>query len=100
MRLKDEKLDRELFFNPELVSAEAYMDGRLTFEDGSTVYDFLMLFSVNRRGLASHPVQQALRRSCARSSAGTSPTPLGRSQQRPEPLRPPPEFYRCGSIRA
>lgn len=61
-RLKDEKLERELFLNPELAAAEAYMDGRLTFEDGGSVFDLLLLFSVNRSGLGSHPVQQALRK--------------------------------------
>jgi len=62
VRLTDEKVERELFLNPELAAAEAYMDGRLIFEDGSTVFDLLMLFSVNRKGLGSHPVQQGLRR--------------------------------------
>ena len=37
------------------------MDGRLTLEDGATIYDLLLLFSVNRRGLAAHPLQQILR---------------------------------------
>lgn len=62
VRLGDEKVARDLFFNPELAAAEAYMDGRLTFEDGSGIFDLLLLFSVNRKGLGSHPVQQALRR--------------------------------------
>jgi cyclopropane-fatty-acyl-phospholipid synthase len=62
IRLMDAKVERQLFLNPELATAEAYMDGRLEFENGSTVYDLLMLFSVNRRGLAAHPLQQALRK--------------------------------------
>ncbi|MEW6121476.1 MAG: cyclopropane-fatty-acyl-phospholipid synthase family protein [Pseudomonadota bacterium] len=62
VRFMDEKLERDLFFNPELTAAEAYMDGRLVFEDGSGVFDLLLLFSVNRKGLGSHPVQQALRK--------------------------------------
>lgn len=61
IRLHDSKVEKQLFFNPELVAAEAYMDGRLTIEKGGTVLDFLTLFSVNRKGLASHPLQQALR---------------------------------------
>jgi cyclopropane-fatty-acyl-phospholipid synthase len=61
IKLHDATVQRELFFNPELVAAEAYMDGRLTLENGSTILDFLTLFSVNRTGLASHPVQKALR---------------------------------------
>lgn len=62
IRFHDAALPRQLFFNPELVAAEAYMDGRLTFEDGASVHDLLLLFSVNRRGLAAHPLQQILRR--------------------------------------
>ncbi|MBZ9936503.1 cyclopropane-fatty-acyl-phospholipid synthase family protein [Mesorhizobium sp. BR1-1-16] len=62
IRLTDAKVDREIFLNPELKSAEAYMDGRMVIEDGGTVFDLLSLFSVNRTGLAAHPVQKALRR--------------------------------------
>ncbi len=51
-----------LFLNPELKAAEAYMDGGLTFEDGSGVDDLLMLFSVNRAGLGAHGSQKLLRR--------------------------------------
>ncbi len=46
MRLSDRSLYRKLFFNPELHAGEAYMDGRLSFEN-STLRDFLTLFSVN-----------------------------------------------------
>jgi cyclopropane-fatty-acyl-phospholipid synthase len=62
VRLADAAVERALFFNPELAAAEAYMDGRLLLEDGSTVYDLLFLFSVNRSGLAAHPLQQLLRK--------------------------------------
>ncbi|MGL5114016.1 MAG: class I SAM-dependent methyltransferase [Beijerinckiaceae bacterium] len=61
VRLKDAKIARELFFNPELAFPEGYMDERIAFEEGSTVFDLLMLFSVNRKALGGHPVQQALR---------------------------------------
>ena len=43
MRLTDRSLYRKLFLNPELHAGEAYMDGRLGFED-STLRDFLTLF--------------------------------------------------------
>ncbi len=62
MRLHDKSLHWKLFLNPELQAAEAYMDGGLTFEDGSGCYDLLSLFSENRGPLASHKVQGALRR--------------------------------------
>ena len=62
LRLHDKKIERALFFNPELAAAEAYMDGTLTFEGESTVHDFLTLFSVNRAPLGQHRVQGAVRR--------------------------------------
>ncbi len=62
IRLTDAAVEREIFFNPELKAAEAYMDGRLIVEDGGTAFDLLSLFSVNRGGLAAHPVQKALRK--------------------------------------
>jgi len=61
-RLHDKRLEWRLFLNPELIAAEAYMDGTLTFEEGSGVYDFLFLFSINRAPLGSHPVQGLMRR--------------------------------------
>lgn len=61
VRLADAVTERALFFNPELAAGEAYMDGRLVVEDGH-ILDLLTLFSVNRTGLAAHPVQQMLRR--------------------------------------
>lgn len=94
MRIHDDKLDRELFLNPELISAEAYMDGRLTFEDGSTVYDLLYLFSINRRGLASHPVQQALRRGWRALRRWHQSNPMKRAASNAQShYDHPPEFY-------
>lgn len=62
IRLTDKAVEREIFFNPELKAAEAYMDGRLVIENGGKAFDLLSLFSVNRTGLAAHPVQKALRK--------------------------------------
>jgi len=62
IRFTDKRVEHEIFFNPELKTAEAYMDGRLVMENGGKVFDLLMLFSVNRSGLAAHPVQQTLRK--------------------------------------
>lgn len=61
-RIHDRALQWKLFVNPELYAGEAYMDGTLTFEDGSNVHDFMLLFSVNRSGLAGHGSQRALRK--------------------------------------
>ncbi len=62
VRLHDRALHWRLFLNPELAAAEAYMDGTLTFEEGSTIYDLLYLFSINRPSLGAHPVQSLQRR--------------------------------------
>jgi len=79
IRFTDAKVEREIFLNPELRAAEAYMDGRLVFEEGSGVFDLLQLFSVNRSGLASHPLQQALRRSWKALRGVHQSNPLGRA---------------------
>lgn len=62
VRLHDKRLHARLALNPELYAAEAYMDGTLTFEAGSTVYDLLLLFSVNRKSLGGVSSQKILRR--------------------------------------
>ena len=62
LHLHDPRLYNKLFFNPELHAGEAYMDGTLTFEDGSDVGDFMELFAANRGGLTAHPGQALLRR--------------------------------------
>ncbi len=61
-RISDRKLYNRLFLNPELYAAEAYMDGTLTFEAGSGIHDFLLLFSVNRSALYSYGSQRLMRR--------------------------------------
>jgi cyclopropane-fatty-acyl-phospholipid synthase len=62
LRFHDAKAERAIFFNPELAAAEAYMDGHITFEEGSDIHEFLKLFSINRAPLAQHRVQGLLRR--------------------------------------
>jgi cyclopropane-fatty-acyl-phospholipid synthase len=62
MKLTDRSLYTKLFLNPELHAGEAYMDGRMSFVDGSSLRDFLTLFSVNRLSLGSYPLQKVLRR--------------------------------------
>ena len=60
MKVHDARLYHKLVFNPELNMGEAYMDGGVTFEEGSTIRDFLVLFSANRYSLADLPIQKAL----------------------------------------
>lgn len=62
MRLHDKALHTRIALNPELYVGEGYMDGTLTFEDGSDVGDFMQLFAANRTGLSSQASQQVLRK--------------------------------------
>ena len=49
IRLNDASLDWRLALQPLMAVGEAYMDGKLTIEDG-TLFDFLALASVNLSG--------------------------------------------------
>jgi cyclopropane-fatty-acyl-phospholipid synthase len=80
MRLTDRSLYRKLFFNPELHAGEAYMDGRLTFEN-STLRDFLTLFSINRLSLGAHPMQKVLRRISRGLKRFQQANPVGKAQK-------------------
>ena len=79
MRLTDKSLYYWLVFNPELAAGEAYMDGRLTFED-STLRDFLTLFSINRRALRTYPIQKVLRWISRRLKRFQQANPIGKAQ--------------------
>ena len=57
IRLHDHRLHRDLFLNPKLSFGEAYMEGRLTVEDG-TLYEVLDLVTRNIAALESHPLQR------------------------------------------
>ena len=78
MRIHHRSLYTKFFFNPELYVGEAYMNGELTFENGSTCYDFLKLFSINRTGLGAHPVQNVLRQ-IWRSLRSIQYNPIGKA---------------------
>src|SRR3982074_2360564 len=80
MRLSDRSLYRKLFFNPELHAGEAYMDGRMRFED-STLRDFLTLFSINRLALGSYPLQSVLRRVSRGLKRFQQANPVGTAQK-------------------
>src|SRR5215207_2942277 len=80
MRLSDPTLYRKLFFNPELHAGEAYMDGRLCFEN-STLRDFLTLFSVNRLSLGNQPLQKVLRRISRGLKRFQQANPVGKAQR-------------------
>jgi cyclopropane-fatty-acyl-phospholipid synthase len=81
MRLTDRSLYHKLFLNPELHAGEAYMDGRMSFEDGSTLRDFLTLFSINRRSLATYPLQNVLKRVSRAVKRFQQANPVGQAQK-------------------
>ena len=81
MRLTDRALYRKLVFNPELHAGEAYMDGTLRFEEGSSLRDFLTLFSVNRLSLGSYPLQRALRRVSRAFRRFQQANPVGKARR-------------------
>jgi len=56
IRLHDRSLHWRLLLNPKLAFGEAWMDGRLTCEDG-TIYDVLDLIGRNVAHLERHPSQ-------------------------------------------
>ena len=80
MRLSDKSLYHKLVFNPELSAGEAYMDGRMVFEN-STLRDFLTLISINRISLGSYPVQRILRRVSRQFKRFQQANPIGKAQQ-------------------
>jgi cyclopropane-fatty-acyl-phospholipid synthase len=80
MRLTDRALYRKLVLNPELHAGEAYMDGCLRFEEGSSLRDFLTLFSVNRLSLGSYPLQRTLRRVSHALRRFQQANPVGRAR--------------------
>ena len=80
MQLTDPALYRKLFFNPELNAGEAYMDGRINFP-GSSLRDFLTLFSVNRLSLGSYPLQKVLRSVSRGMKRLQQANPVGQAQK-------------------
>lgn len=80
IRLHDPSLPMKMFRNPELNTGEAYMDGTLTFEDCS-LKDFLDLFSLNRGGMASYPLQKVLRRLSRSVRIAQQYNPITKSQK-------------------
>ena len=84
IRLSDKALHTRLALNPELHAGEAYMNGTLTFEDGSDVGDFMLLFAANRGGLAAHASSEDAAAPVARREA------LAPGQSRSASRRPMP----------
>jgi cyclopropane-fatty-acyl-phospholipid synthase len=56
VRIHSRATEWRMLFNPKLAVGEAYMDGRLTIEDG-TLYDFLDLAARNLEAIEGHRLQ-------------------------------------------
>lgn len=80
IQFHDPGLPLKLFRNPELHAGEAYMNGTLTFVDCSLT-DFLGLFSINRGGMASYPLQNVLRKISRMLRSFQQHNPVGKAQQ-------------------
>jgi cyclopropane-fatty-acyl-phospholipid synthase len=59
IRLNDAKVDWELGLNPWLKVGEAYMDGRLSIEEG-TIYDLINIGMANAYGIMSARMQRVM----------------------------------------
>ncbi len=80
MQLSDRSLYKKLFFNPELHAGEAYMNGTLTFP-GSSLRDFLTLYSVNQNQLDRQPWQVFLGKVFKSMKRAQQRNPVGRAQK-------------------
>ena len=80
MKLSDPSLYRKLVLNPELHAGEAYMDGRMSFIDGSTLREFLTLFSINRGNVTSYPIQKVVRAISMKFRKLQQSNPVGKAQ--------------------
>lgn len=81
MRLSDKRLYRDLVFKSEIAAAEAYMDGTMSFEEGSQLRDFLHLFSINRLSLAAYPLQKVIRNITMLTRRRQQANKVGEAQQ-------------------
>ncbi len=81
MRLHERKLYTSLFLNGKMTLGEAYTDGTLTFEQGSTVHDFLNLLVQNQASVATHPMLKAVNRLNRLLKPVQQLNPVGKAQQ-------------------
>jgi cyclopropane-fatty-acyl-phospholipid synthase len=81
MRLHDKKLYYSLFLNGKMTLGEAYTDGTLTFEEDSTVHDFLSLVVQNQASVGAHPMLKAVNRINRFLKPLRQMNPVGKAQQ-------------------
>jgi cyclopropane-fatty-acyl-phospholipid synthase len=81
MKLSDKRLYRDLVFKSEIAAAEAYMNGTMSFVEGSDLRDFLHLFSINRLSLAAYPLQKFIRKVSMLTRRKQQANKVGEAQQ-------------------
>lgn len=80
MQLTDKNLYKKLFFNPELSAGEAYMEGTLSFP-GSSLREFLTLYSINQNTQTSTVMHRAIGTISRRLKRFQQSNPIGKAQQ-------------------
>jgi cyclopropane-fatty-acyl-phospholipid synthase len=81
VRISDPDLPLKIFRNPDLYAGESYMDGTMTFEEGSTLKDFTVLCSLNHSSMASYLPQKILLKISRAFRAIQQHNPIGKAQK-------------------
>ncbi|HMG50763.1 MAG TPA: class I SAM-dependent methyltransferase, partial [Inquilinus sp.] len=81
LRFHAPDLPRKLFVAPALIVGEAYMDGTLTFEDGTTLSDLFALYGHNYTALDGYPLQTIFQRIGRRLRRLQQYNPIGKAQE-------------------
>jgi cyclopropane-fatty-acyl-phospholipid synthase len=84
VRISDPRLDWKIPLNPELATAEAFMDGTLVVEDGpegGNAADLLAIAIGNREHLHGTPIQRLLFAARKASRFATQHNPRGRARE-------------------
>jgi cyclopropane-fatty-acyl-phospholipid synthase len=79
VRVHDRATELRLFLNPKVALGEAFMDGRLTVENGD-IYDFLELCGMNE-GPGDHWVQRLRRQARRLARRNAQRNPKGKAQR-------------------
>ena len=79
VRVHDRATELRLFLNPKVALGEAFMDGRLTVENGD-IYDFLELCQING-GPGNHWLQRLRRRARRFGRRIAQRNPIGKAQR-------------------
>tara|TARA_B100001939_G_scaffold348128_1_gene372993 strand:- start:18810 stop:20009 length:1200 start_codon:yes stop_codon:yes gene_type:complete len=66
IRFHSKSLPRRIFLNPEVITGEAWMNGEMTLEEGTSIYDFLYLVTKNMEWRRDNPLYNGGRSSLTR----------------------------------